>query len=41
MVESGFLFQPLTDTDDHVVCTCCEISLDGWEKTDDPKYFQY
>ncbi|KAI9017002.1 hypothetical protein BC832DRAFT_3923 [Gaertneriomyces semiglobifer] len=36
MSEAGFIFFPLSDAPDMVLCPYCMVSLDGWEPTDDP-----
>lgn len=38
MAAAGFVRFPVTRGDDNVMCPYCDISLDGWEKTDDPMY---
>jgi hypothetical protein len=36
LAEAGFYFAPTVAEEDLVVCAYCDISLDGWERTDDP-----
>ncbi|KAK8159787.1 hypothetical protein IWX90DRAFT_441328 [Phyllosticta citrichinensis] len=36
MVEAGWCFDPSPEFDDGVSCFYCQLSLDGWESTDDP-----
>ncbi|KAJ3013954.1 hypothetical protein HKX48_005420, partial [Thoreauomyces humboldtii] len=36
MAEAGFIYWPMTDGPDTVLCPTCDVSLDGWEGTDDP-----
>jgi len=32
------MHKPNPDADDWAECVYCEVSLDGWEKNDDPTY---
>ncbi|KAI8908108.1 hypothetical protein DFJ77DRAFT_550943 [Powellomyces hirtus] len=34
MAAAGFIHQPLSDAPDTVLCPYCDVSLDGWEETD-------
>lgn len=36
MVEAGWHFAPTTECEDYVSCVYCKLSLDGWERKDDP-----
>lgn len=36
MAEAGWHYSPTKDSDDFASCAYCELSLDGWEPTDDP-----
>ena len=36
MVEAGWYFAPTTECEDYTSCTYCKLSLDGWERKDDP-----
>ncbi|KAK7543083.1 hypothetical protein IWX49DRAFT_586058 [Phyllosticta citricarpa] len=36
MVEAGWCFDPSPEFEDGVSCFYCQLSLDGWESTDDP-----
>ncbi|OAL36421.1 hypothetical protein AYO20_04317 [Fonsecaea nubica] len=36
MVEAGWHFAPLPESEDYVSCVYCKLSLDGWEPKDDP-----
>ncbi|EXJ67671.1 uncharacterized protein A1O5_09017 [Cladophialophora psammophila CBS 110553] len=36
MVEAGWHYAPLPDSEDYVSCAFCKLSLDGWEPKDDP-----
>ncbi|OAP56415.1 hypothetical protein AYL99_09594 [Fonsecaea erecta] len=36
MVEAGWHFAPLPESEDYVSCAFCKLSLDGWEPKDDP-----
>lgn len=36
MAQAGFIFHPLSDSRDNVLCPYCRISLDNWGPTDDP-----
>lgn len=36
MAQAGFIYSPLDDQDDLVICVYCDTSLSGWEKDDDP-----
>lgn len=36
LAEAGFYFAPTMAEEDLVVCAYCDLSLDGWERTDDP-----
>ncbi|KAJ3043043.1 hypothetical protein HDV00_005951 [Rhizophlyctis rosea] len=37
MASAGFIYWPSEDSNDNVSCPYCEIELDGWEATDDPR----
>ncbi|KIW24101.1 uncharacterized protein PV07_09835 [Cladophialophora immunda] len=36
MVEAGWHFAPIPESEDYVSCAFCKLSLDGWEPKDDP-----
>ncbi|KAH0605875.1 uncharacterized protein H6S33_004332 [Morchella sextelata] len=36
MAEAGWHYSPTKDSDDFANCAYCDLSLDGWEPTDDP-----
>ncbi|KAI8819967.1 uncharacterized protein EV422DRAFT_93620 [Fimicolochytrium jonesii] len=36
MAAAGFIYYPVTDAPDTVLCPYCQLSLDGWDPTDDP-----
>ncbi|KAK2070540.1 hypothetical protein P8C59_005025 [Phyllachora maydis] len=36
LAKAGFVFRPLPDNPDNVVCFLCHKSLDGWEEQDSP-----
>lgn len=38
MVAAGWCYDPSPDYNDGVSCSYCSLSLDGWEKNDDPLY---
>ncbi len=35
MAESGFIYLPMENSNDHAICPYCEVSLDGWDTNDD------
>src|ERR1700761_1000663 len=41
MVEAGWVYDPSPDNEDGVSCPYCGLSLDGWERKDDPMYAFY
>ncbi|KAI9677308.1 MAG: hypothetical protein M1829_002651 [Trizodia sp. TS-e1964] len=36
MVEAGWYYCPIPESDDSVTCAYCDLGLDGWELGDDP-----
>ncbi|KAI9358329.1 hypothetical protein DFJ73DRAFT_622285 [Zopfochytrium polystomum] len=36
MAESGFVYTPTENENDHAECPYCHLCLDGWEEGDDP-----
>lgn len=38
MVAAGWCYDPSPEYDDGVSCSYCSLSLDGWERNDDPLY---
>jgi len=38
MAEAGWCHDPGLETDDGATCFYCAISLDGWERKDDPMF---
>ncbi|KAH8899744.1 hypothetical protein GQ53DRAFT_200907 [Thozetella sp. PMI_491] len=36
LARAGFVFEPLQDNPDNVVCFLCQKALDGWEEDDNP-----
>jgi hypothetical protein len=38
MVAAGWCYDPSPEYDDGVTCSYCSLSLDGWERNDDPLY---
>ena len=38
MVDAGWYYCPMVESDDFVKCAYCSLSLDGWEPKDDPQY---
>jgi hypothetical protein len=38
LVEAGWKYTPMLESDDHATCTYCHLGLDGWEKSDKPWY---
>ncbi|EPS40621.1 hypothetical protein H072_5509 [Dactylellina haptotyla CBS 200.50] len=37
MIMAGFIFRPQRDGDDTVYCPYCKLSIDAWERDDDPR----
>ncbi|KAK6507365.1 hypothetical protein TWF481_005802 [Arthrobotrys musiformis] len=37
IVMAGFIFRPRSEGDDTVFCPYCSLSIDAWEKDDDPR----
>lgn len=38
MAAAGFYYWPLNPQDDTAMCFQCDLALDGWEPTDNPRY---
>ena len=38
MVEAGWHYCPTSESDDFVRCAYCDLSLDGWEPKDNPRW---
>jgi hypothetical protein len=38
MANAGFCFVPMSDSNDHALCPSCEVSLDGWDESDNVLY---
>lgn len=38
LAEAGFYYAPTEENEDLVACSYCDLSLDGWERTDDPSH---
>lgn len=36
LVEAGWNYTPLIDSEDNATCAYCQLALDGWEKSDKP-----
>lgn len=36
MAQAGFIHHPLSESRDNVLCPYCRISLDSWDRADDP-----